>query len=441
MQVPYSGQLAESGELVDGTRSMQFQIVGTGAPSALYDSGTTSVVVSQGAFSVVLGGAGLPSLDSSVFSTVGLKLRVSVEGTPLTPDIELPFAPYAAGGDHSTLQNLGADTHVQYLNLNGVRAMTGNLNLGGQDIVNASGGTFTGTFTVNGTMSFGDEPTDSAAFSGPVSVGGSITAGGPLTLENGEALGNGADGVITMSDGTDSLGLHLSGGTLIQPGRVTGTGDGLGLVLSGGDGNGTNSSGGTVTLQPGSATGTGAAGMVEVLGKLAVTGGNNVCAAFPDGLDGTAKLLSISTSGYTVTSGMTLYVTHAYAPSADTLLAGTVTVCHLAAATPVSFGMPMVIPGGATLSAGTSEVRISGIEVATTVTPIVCNNTFLVPAGKTFAVHTFASPDASNGTIQHGTLGVVAQLPPANNYMADSPIYFPSGSALIISGAITGTVR
>ncbi len=41
-----------------------------------------------------------------------------------------PLAPYAAGGDHSALQNLEGDTHTQYLNRSGSKPLTGDLGLG-----------------------------------------------------------------------------------------------------------------------------------------------------------------------------------------------------------------------------------------------------------------------------------------------------------------------
>jgi subtilisin family serine protease len=44
---------------------------------------------------------------------------------------DLPFSPYAAGGDHSALQNLNGDTHTQYMDRSGARSMSGNLGLGG----------------------------------------------------------------------------------------------------------------------------------------------------------------------------------------------------------------------------------------------------------------------------------------------------------------------
>jgi len=42
----------------------------------------------------------------------------------------------AATNDHSALLNLGADDHIQYLLVNGTRAMSGNLDMGGNDVDN-----------------------------------------------------------------------------------------------------------------------------------------------------------------------------------------------------------------------------------------------------------------------------------------------------------------
>lgn len=50
-----------------------------------------------------------------------------------------PYSPaYGAASSHSLLSNLSNDDHLQYLNRDGSRAMTGNLDMGQNDLVNAS---------------------------------------------------------------------------------------------------------------------------------------------------------------------------------------------------------------------------------------------------------------------------------------------------------------
>jgi hypothetical protein len=94
VQVPYSGQLAENGELVNGSKSMVFKVLdGT---TEVYSAGPVSVPVTNGLFQVYIGGTGMPALDHSVFQTPSLLLRVLVEGQAIVPDIELSHAPYAA---------------------------------------------------------------------------------------------------------------------------------------------------------------------------------------------------------------------------------------------------------------------------------------------------------------------------------------------------------
>ena len=58
--VPYSGQLAESGELVDGTRNFNFKICRNTACAGadkVYEQTVNGVTVSNGSFSVSMGGA------------------------------------------------------------------------------------------------------------------------------------------------------------------------------------------------------------------------------------------------------------------------------------------------------------------------------------------------------------------------------------------------
>ena len=105
VKLPFVGQLSESGALVNGTKTMRFQIVD--APGTIrYETGPLSIPVSNGAFSVVLGGANQPALDSSVFTAFGLKLHVLVEGVSLSPDLDVPFSAYAANAVSAQVADL-----------------------------------------------------------------------------------------------------------------------------------------------------------------------------------------------------------------------------------------------------------------------------------------------------------------------------------------------
>ena len=81
VEVPYSGQLADDGELVNGNVTMNFQIIDpNGGDSIEYASGPRTVSVTNGSFSFTIGASPQPVLDSSVFATNGLELRIIAAG-------------------------------------------------------------------------------------------------------------------------------------------------------------------------------------------------------------------------------------------------------------------------------------------------------------------------------------------------------------------------
>jgi len=94
----HQGQLLDNGgQPVNGTKNMLFEILE--GSTVRYNSGTVMVAVSGGLFNVLIGGSGQTSLDSDLFKTAGLKLRVSVDGIALSPDVALAYAPYAANAE------------------------------------------------------------------------------------------------------------------------------------------------------------------------------------------------------------------------------------------------------------------------------------------------------------------------------------------------------
>lgn len=67
----------------------------------------------------------------------GTTLQVQDEGQVYIHD-GVNWAQFGSAVDHGTLVGLGDDDHLQYLNRNGVRPMTGDLNMGGQSVTNVN---------------------------------------------------------------------------------------------------------------------------------------------------------------------------------------------------------------------------------------------------------------------------------------------------------------
>ncbi len=87
-QVAYQGRLLEAALPVTGVRTFAFAILdATGVE--LWNSGAQSVSVSNGLYAVVLGGTGMPAIPPSLLARANLKLRLSVGGSTLAPDVDL----------------------------------------------------------------------------------------------------------------------------------------------------------------------------------------------------------------------------------------------------------------------------------------------------------------------------------------------------------------
>ncbi|MDP2876105.1 MAG: hypothetical protein Q8O00_07965, partial [Holophaga sp.] len=87
-QVAYQGRLVEGLTPVTGTRIFTFSILDpTGLE--LWHSGNQTLTVDAGLYGVVLGSAGMPSITSVAFNRANLRLRITVTGVTMTPDVEI----------------------------------------------------------------------------------------------------------------------------------------------------------------------------------------------------------------------------------------------------------------------------------------------------------------------------------------------------------------
>ena len=81
----YQGRLMEGVTAVNGARTFAFSLLdSTGAE--LWSSGSLTLTVTEGLYSVVLGGTGMPALPTALLGKAGLKLHVVLGGQVLTPD-------------------------------------------------------------------------------------------------------------------------------------------------------------------------------------------------------------------------------------------------------------------------------------------------------------------------------------------------------------------
>ena len=87
-QIAYQGRLLEAGLPVTGIRIFIFSILDAGGVE-LWNSGPQSVSVNNGLYAVVLGGTGMPAIPASLVAKANCKLRLSIGGTILTPDVDL----------------------------------------------------------------------------------------------------------------------------------------------------------------------------------------------------------------------------------------------------------------------------------------------------------------------------------------------------------------
>ena len=87
-QVAYQGRLIEGSLPVTGARVFTFAILdSTGLE--LWNSGNQTLTVDAGLYGVVLGSTGMPSIPTTVLGHSGLRLRVTIGGSALTPDVDV----------------------------------------------------------------------------------------------------------------------------------------------------------------------------------------------------------------------------------------------------------------------------------------------------------------------------------------------------------------
>ncbi|MEI6616266.1 MAG: hypothetical protein WCL59_06760, partial [Cyanobium sp. ELA507] len=87
-KIPYQGRLLEGGAPVSGVRTFVFSVRNS-AGAELWNSGTLSLTVASGLYALVLGGTGMPVLSADIVGKSDLKLRMTVGGETLSPDIDL----------------------------------------------------------------------------------------------------------------------------------------------------------------------------------------------------------------------------------------------------------------------------------------------------------------------------------------------------------------
>ena len=86
--ISYQGRLLEASVPVTGSRSMTFAILDAEGAEA-WSSGALTVNVSGGLYAVVLGKSPMPAIPEAVLGKAGLRLRLKVGATVLTPDVDL----------------------------------------------------------------------------------------------------------------------------------------------------------------------------------------------------------------------------------------------------------------------------------------------------------------------------------------------------------------
>ena len=87
-QLAYQGRLLEAGVAANGARAFVFSLKDpTGLE--LWSSGTQTVTVADGMYSVVLGSTGMPAIAATLLAQSELKLHVVIGGAAMSPDVDL----------------------------------------------------------------------------------------------------------------------------------------------------------------------------------------------------------------------------------------------------------------------------------------------------------------------------------------------------------------
>jgi type VI protein secretion system component Hcp len=293
VQVPYSGQLAENGSLVNGAKSMTFHIT-DGGSSVYYDSGLLAVQVANGAFSVVLGGTGTSTLDSSVFDGTPRFLRVTVEGIVLSPLQPVHFTPHSVHAITSgSASNASIAASVAANSITGASIADGSVPPTKLNTTGASADQFLGYDGAAAQWAF------LTLNAGPGLSGGGSDWPQSLSVSFG---GDGLASTVARSDhnhitntvnreyvvqyresdfsfasrlleeeGIYYFFQHDSTGNkiILADGRAGTNHAGPDFEFRAGDGAGLNQTGGDILLRPGRSTGTGSPGRVAIVGPTA----------------------------------------------------------------------------------------------------------------------------------------------------------------------------
>jgi hypothetical protein len=173
----YQGRLQEAGLPVTGTRDFAFALLDAGNVE-LWTSGVQGLSVTSGLYSALLGGSGMPPIPTSVLGRAVLKLKVSVGGVTLSPDVDLVPALQARSafevsgafaGDLGGTQNATTLLHLQGIPLDLTTAPP----TSGQGLV------YTGTKWAPGTIGGTTGP---AGPQGPAGATGPVGPAGPTGL-------------------------------------------------------------------------------------------------------------------------------------------------------------------------------------------------------------------------------------------------------------------
>jgi len=87
-QVAYQGRLIEGTQPVTGTRTFTFAILDP-AGLELWNSGSQPLPVEAGIYGVLLGSTGMPPISAITFNRSNLRLRVSIGGVLMVPDVDI----------------------------------------------------------------------------------------------------------------------------------------------------------------------------------------------------------------------------------------------------------------------------------------------------------------------------------------------------------------
>ncbi|MCX6709180.1 MAG: hypothetical protein NTW67_06060 [Candidatus Woesearchaeota archaeon] len=191
-------------------------------------------------------------------------------------------------------------------------------------------------------------------------------------------------------------------------------------------------------------------------GSLDVYGGNNINPSFPDGLNGTAKVMELSElQSYTVPTNKTLYILTAYSyhANAATIWIDSLPVFYVYSGTtggqnsPFSFNSPLIVPGGSTVFANESNhvsLSVTALEVNSVVTAKVMElseiQSYTVPTNKTLYILT-AYHRGSAPTIWIDSLPVFYVYSGTkggqdNPWSFNSPLVVPSGSTVFANASM-----